>query len=104
MSLCRIPLLLVLLSLAFSPGRSPGPPPPAPARTDRYGDPLPPGAIARLGSIRWRVDGEQTSVRYAPDGKTLLVVTGRENASDGHLLHRLNTADGKALGRLPAPL
>jgi RNA polymerase sigma factor (sigma-70 family) len=42
----------------------------APAPLDAFGDPLPPGALARLGSVRLRKPGQQ-DVTFAPDGKTL---------------------------------
>ncbi|HEY7155306.1 MAG TPA: sigma-70 family RNA polymerase sigma factor [Gemmataceae bacterium] len=51
-------------------------PPPAPAKkqvaVDRYGDPLPPGAMKRLGTIRLRHGGHVKSVAFAPDGKTVV--------------------------------
>ena len=43
--------------------------------TDLYGDPLPDGAVGRLGTVRFRHDGEGTSVAYAENGKTLVVKT-----------------------------
>jgi WD40 repeat protein len=39
--------------------------------TDQYGDPLPPGAIARMGTLRLRHQATVTAVRYSPDGKVL---------------------------------
>jgi WD40 repeat protein len=42
-------------------------------RTDRYWDPLPEGAIARLGTIRYRWSMNGTPV-FAPDGKTLFSI------------------------------
>jgi WD40 repeat protein len=43
-----------------------------PQATDHLGDPLPTGARLRLGTIRFRHGGTVTSVRYLPDGKTLM--------------------------------
>src|SRR5262245_37191854 len=38
-------------------------------RVDRYGDPLPPGALLRLGTIRFRVEAYVSSVAISRDGK-----------------------------------
>src|SRR5262249_52319516 len=74
MALLRISLTL-LIGLGFFSSCVPAEPPedkPS-RRTDLYGDPLPEGAIARCGTIRWRhVDG--FFVAYGHDGRTILSV------------------------------
>ena len=59
---------------------------------DRHGDPLPPGAIARLGTVRFRVSDEADALALAPDGKTIAV------GSYGSLF--LFADDGKRIKRL----
>jgi RNA polymerase sigma factor (sigma-70 family) len=47
------------------------------ARTDRHGDPLPPGAVRRLGTIRWRHEDWVQRFALAPDGSVVASAAGR---------------------------
>ena len=40
-------------------------------KRDRYGDPLPEGAVMRLGSLRLRNEAPILTAAFTPDGKTL---------------------------------
>lgn len=48
-------------------------------RTDFYGDPLPEGAISRIGSIRLRHTDTVCHVAYSPDGAKLVCGGGQSN-------------------------
>ncbi len=70
-------------------------------RTDRYGDPLPRGAIARLGTARFRQnefdDGHAISrVLYSSNGQTLVTV------GSGHAVIIWDASTGRALRRIAA--
>src|SRR5947209_4047616 len=62
-----------------------------PARLDRFGDPLPPGVVARLGTVRFH---RSDCAAYSPDGK--FVVTG-----DGDGIYFWEAATGRKLRQLP---
>ena len=102
----------LMLSLLFCVGLLPGyasatqgePLPPKKPRTDRYGDPLPQGAVARLGSLRLRHGGAAGALGLSPDGK--LVATGGVDrqirlwdATTGKELRRWDASQG-AIGLL----
>src|SRR2546422_10573065 len=42
-----------------------------PSRIDRFGDPLPSGALMRIGTIRYRAGASINKAAISPDGKSL---------------------------------
>ncbi len=66
-------------------------------RTDRHGDPLPQGAVARLGTWRMRHRGPVYSLALSPDGKHLV-----SGGSADHMVRIWDAATGRELRHLPA--
>jgi WD40 repeat protein len=71
-------------------------PPPAPRR-DLYGDLLPEGGLARMGTMRWRLEGGTHVLGFTPDGKGLIV---NPNGPRTGPLEILDVATGKVMARL----
>jgi len=68
---------------------------------DLVGDPLPPGAIARLGTVRFRVEDQgwdNHAVSFMPNGKTIV------SASQGNIVQFWDAATGKLLREIHADI
>jgi WD40 repeat protein len=70
---------------------------PGPA-LDRHGDPLPAGAVARLGTVRWRHAGLTTFAAFLSDGKTVL------SAGADQTIRIWEYPSGKELRRISSPV
>jgi RNA polymerase sigma factor (sigma-70 family) len=75
--------------------RQPQPPEREKATTDAHGDPLPEGALARLGTVRFRHGGPISGVAFAPDGRWLA-----SSGSDDQIVRLWDPVTGKELRRL----
>jgi WD40 repeat protein len=63
---------------------------------DAFGDPLPEGAVARLGTIRWRHGGYVQSVAFCPDGRHALSAAESVALWDVATGRRVRTFEGTA--------
>ena len=116
-SLCRCVvfaggLLTVVVTLPLRADEPEAKKPAQQVRLDTHGEPLPPGAIARIGDVRFRHGSMCSLVAFQDDGKTILSV-GNDGAvrywdtKTGHLVRTFRfgrwchpaalTNDGKLL-------
>jgi WD40 repeat protein len=95
----RLGLLLGLCALGVLVPPAPGD---EPVRADAHGDPLPPGALYRVGTARLRLAGGARALAYSPGGKVLAADGYLWDAASGRLLRRLPvTASVRALAFAP---
>src|SRR5690242_2314796 len=93
-----------LLTLTVAPGLAADA-----GRTDAYGDPLPDGAVARAGTVRWRAGAPVVLTAFLADGKSVLTV-GQDrvaqvwDAATGRELRRFDVTGAPAGGPARAGL
>src|SRR5262245_4998562 len=94
-------LLAMALTLAAT-GRAEGHKPRAPARAahDLHGDPLPPGAVLRLGTVRFRSADVVECVAVSPDGKTVAAGCRAADQVGSTDVILWDTATGRRVGQL----
>ena len=70
---------------------------------DAFGDPLPVGALARVGSVRWRQENGITASALSPDGKRLVTSSDWSvvvwDLTTGKVLWKPPTIDGAYYSR-----
>jgi RNA polymerase sigma factor (sigma-70 family) len=72
-------------------------------RVDRHGDPLPEGAVARLGTLRWRALSEVEALAFSTDGQTVIAVSQegiRFFDPEGRVVRQLRVGDTSYLSVL----
>jgi hypothetical protein len=89
-----IGLLLAGAQAAAAPAQKP--------RRDRSGDPLPEGALYRLGPSRFRAGFHVSFLAFSKDGKTLLSVN-HLNDHSRVIVRRWETSTGKQIRQFPLP-
>jgi RNA polymerase sigma factor (sigma-70 family) len=103
--LLALPLAWLSAGLLARPGAAPqaGPPPQAraeeanPTAADRYGDPLPAGAVARLGTTRLRHGSSVYFVAFLAEGKQVL------SAGEDGVVRLWDVATGEEVHHFSAP-
>src|SRR5262245_31580169 len=95
--MARVGGVVLLVVCLAAPASLPGDKAP---RTDRHGDPLPEGALARVGSVRLRHASAVGGLAFSPDGK--VIATGGYDeamylwdARTGRELRRLRQIKGQ---------
>lgn len=64
-------------------------------RVDLYGDPLPPGAIARLGTIRFHHPSDLVAIRFTEDGKQIIGLAENDSVPHNQALCVWDAATGR---------
>jgi WD40 repeat protein len=86
-----------------------GPQRAATPRTDEFGDPLPTGALSRLGTVRWRHGSPIWFAEFLPDGKSVITLCAEGLATvweypTGKVLSQFKVASNTRLGTGAAAL
>jgi WD40 repeat protein len=94
---CMRSFLAATLWPAFSLLALSGAAQPDPPRTDLHGDPLPKGALQRLGTLHYRQETSIEGFAFAPDGKTY--VTAGRKTNDAPAMRLWSSTTGKEILR-----